>query len=57
MKIYDLLWKRADNEKTGRVFWEKVGVLMDKDGKLSVKIDLIPTRNWDGWLVVSEKKV
>jgi hypothetical protein len=56
MKIYDLLWKRADSEKTGRVFWEKVGMLMDKDGKMSVKIDMIPARNWDGWLVVSEKK-
>lgn len=30
---------------------------MDKeDGKKSVKIDLIPANNWDGWLVVAERK-
>jgi hypothetical protein len=57
MKIYDLLWKRTDgNEKAGKVFWQKVGILMDKDGKLSVKIDLLPAGNWDGWLTVSERK-
>jgi hypothetical protein len=56
MKIYDLLWKRNNQEKTGKVFWEKVGMLMDKDGKLSVKMDLIPAGNWDGWLTVSERK-
>ena len=56
MKIYDLLWKRNNQEKSGKVFWEKVGMLMDKDGKLSVKMDLIPAGNWDGWLTVSERK-
>ncbi|MFZ3135894.1 MAG: hypothetical protein WA126_00715 [Thermodesulfovibrionales bacterium] len=56
MKIYDLLWKRPDSEKTGKVFWEKVGIFIEKEGKFSVKIDLIPARNWDGWLTVSERK-
>jgi hypothetical protein len=56
MKIYDLLWKKSNHEKAGKVFWEKVGILMDKDGKFSVKIDLIPAGNWDGWLTVSERK-
>jgi hypothetical protein len=37
MKIYDLLWKRSENK--GKARWERVGILMDKDGKLSVKID------------------
>ncbi|MEW6417224.1 MAG: hypothetical protein AB1480_03785 [Nitrospirota bacterium] len=54
MKIYDLLWKRSENK--GKVRWERVGILIDKDGKLSVKIDLIPVGTWDGWLVVSERK-
>jgi hypothetical protein len=37
--------------------WEKVGILMEKyDGKKSVKIDLVPVGNWDGWLVVSETR-
>jgi len=56
MKIYDLLWKRNNQEKTGKVFWEKVGMLMDRDGKLSVKMDLIPAGNWDEWLTASERK-
>jgi hypothetical protein len=56
MKIYDLLWKKTEGEKTGKIFWQKVGMLMDKDGKLSVKMDLIPAANWDGWLVVAERK-
>lgn len=56
MKIYDLLWKKTDNDKTGKARWEKVGILMDREGKLSVKIDVIPATNWDGWLVVSERK-
>jgi len=54
MKIYDLLWKRSENK--GKARWERVGILMDKDGKLSVKIDLIPVGTWDGWLVVSERR-
>lgn len=55
MKLYDLIWKRAE-DKEGKARWEKVGVLIDKDGKLSMKLDLIPAGNWDGWLVVSERK-
>jgi hypothetical protein len=56
MTIYDLLWKRAE-DKNGKARWEKVGVLIEKDGKLSLKLDLIPvSKDWDGWLVVSERK-
>lgn len=55
MKIYDLLWKRSEDK--GKARWERVGILMTKDdGKMSVKIDLIPASAWDGWLVVSERK-
>lgn len=33
-------------------------MLIDKeDGKKSIKLDLIPvSKEWDGWLVVSERK-
>ena len=56
MKINDLLWKRAE-DKEGKARWEKVGVLIDKEGKKSVKLDLIPvSKEWDGWLVASERK-
>lgn len=55
-KIYDLLWKKSE-DKEGKARWEQVGILLDKgDGKKSVKIDMIPAGNWDGWLTVSERK-
>ena len=55
MKVSDLLWKRSEDK--GKARWEKVGVLMEKEeGKRSVKLDLIPASNWDGWLVVAERK-
>lgn len=57
MKVFDLLWKKAEDEKTGKARWEKVGVLIEKDeGRMSVKIDLVPAANWNGWLVVSERR-
>ena len=54
-KIHDLLWKKS--ETNGKAQWEKVGMLMEKDqGKMSVKLDVLPAGNWDGWLVVAERK-
>lgn len=55
MKIYDVLWRREKND--GRAIWKKVGVLFEKeDGRMSIKLDLIPSSGWDGYLVVSEKQ-
>ncbi len=54
-KIFDLLWKKSENE--GKAHWERVGVMLVKDdGKKSVKLDVLPVGQWDGWLVVSERK-
>ena len=54
-KIYDLLWKKAEDK--GKPQWQRVGVLLEKeDGKRSMKLDLVPAGGWDGWLVVSERK-
>ena len=54
-KVYDLLWKKS--ESNGKAPWEKVGVMLLKDdGRRSMKLDLIPACNWDGWLAVSERK-
>jgi hypothetical protein len=54
-KVYDLLYKRG--EHNGKAQWAKCGVMIEKeDGKKSVKLDLVPAGNWDGWLVVSERK-
>ena len=54
-KVFDLLWKKSENE--GKAKWERVGVMLAKDdGKKSIKLDLVPAAGWDGWLVVSERK-
>ncbi|GBE40369.1 MAG TPA: hypothetical protein ENH45_02065 [Nitrospirae bacterium] len=54
-KIFDLLWKKSENE--GKAQWERVGVMLVKDdGKKSMKFDVMPVGQWDGWLVVSERK-
>ena len=52
MKMYDLIWKKT--EKDGKALWEKVGILIERDGKVSIKLDLIPV-NWDGWVIVAER--
>ena len=54
-KIFDLLWKKSEND--GKAHWERVGVMLVKDdGKKSIKFDVMPVGQWDGWLVVSERK-
>jgi hypothetical protein len=54
-KTSDLLWKQAEYE--GKAQWQRVGVMIEKeDGKRSVKLDLLPTGSWDGWLVVAARK-
>jgi hypothetical protein len=54
-RTYDLLWKKS--EHNGKANWERVGVMIRKDdGKQSMKLDLVPAGEWDGWLVVSERK-
>lgn len=55
MKLYDLPWKRSAD--TGKARWEKGGVLIDKGHKKSIKLDMISvSKDWDGWLVVSERR-
>jgi hypothetical protein len=59
MKIYDLLWKReekSEEKKDGKTRWENIGVLIENDGKRSVKLNVIPVGDWDGWLTVVERK-
>ena len=56
MKLYDLLYKKSE-DKNGKARWERVGTLIDKGDKQSVKLDMMPiSKKWDGWLVVSERK-
>ena len=59
MKIHDLLWKReekSEEKKDSKTRWENVGVLIEKDGKLSIKLNVIPVGDWDGWLTVKERQ-
>jgi len=59
MKIYDLLWKREEKpeeKKDGKVQWETVGVLIENEGKRSIKLNVVPVGNWDGWLIAKERK-
>lgn len=59
MKIYELLWKReekSEDKKDGKTRWENIGVLIENDGKRSVKINVLPVGDWDGWLTVVERK-
>jgi hypothetical protein len=64
MKVYDLLWKReekseenkSEEKKNGKIRWENVGVLIENEGKRSVKLNLVPAGDWDGWLTVAERK-
>lgn len=54
MKVYDLIWKRTEDK--GKARWERVGIMTEKeDGKIG-EDRLAPAGNWDGWLVVSERK-
>lgn len=54
-KAYDVVVKSG--ERDGKVFWTRVGSFLEKEnGKYSIKLDAIPTGNWDGWLNVVERK-
>ncbi|MEM7827825.1 MAG: hypothetical protein QW561_00640 [Candidatus Aenigmatarchaeota archaeon] len=56
MEVYDVLFRQTGN-KNGEARWQKIGILVDKDGKLSLKLDFIPTsKDWDGWFIVSQHK-
>ncbi len=59
MKIYELLWKRkekSEEKKDGKTRWENIGVLIENDGKRSMKLNVLPVGDWDGWLTVVERK-
>ena len=49
-KIYNVVRPRED--KDGKTFWDRHGVMIVKDGKISLHLASIPTNNWDGWFHV-----
>jgi len=56
MKVYDIVYAQQSNGDKEKTQWIKVGVLLEKDGKMRIKLDSIPIGNWDGWLNVFEKE-
>jgi len=56
MKVYDIVYAQQSNGDKEKKQWIKVGVLLEKDGKMRIKLDSIPIGNWDGWLNVFEKE-
>jgi len=56
MKVYDIVYAQQSNGDKEKTQWIKVGVLLEKDGKIRIKLDTIPVAGWDGWLNVFEKK-
>lgn len=54
MKVYDVVFAKQDeNNKT---VWQRVGILIEKDKKFRLKLDMVPVgNNWDGWLNIFEK--
>jgi hypothetical protein len=55
-KGYDVVFKSGET-KDGKAVWLKVGAMLEKEnGKYSIKLDAIPTGNWDGWLNIVERR-
>ena len=49
-KLFNIV--RPREGKDGKTFWDRHGILIVKDGKISVHISSIPTGEWDGWFQV-----
>jgi len=58
MKLYDLLYKKSEY-KNGKARWERVGTLIDKGDKKSIKLDmLLVSKEWTGgwWFPRKERE-
>lgn len=52
--VYGQKYQKDGEEK---VAWKKAGTLFIKDGKITgIKLDMIPTGEWDGFLNVFDPK-
>lgn len=49
-RIYNVVRPRED--KDGKTYWDRHGVMVVKDGRISLHLASIPTANWDGWFHV-----
>jgi hypothetical protein len=57
MELKDICVGRKYTDKDGqeKTKWTTIGTGFVKDGKMSIKLELIPT-NWDGSCVVFDRK-
>lgn len=54
-KVFDVLYKRDEHQ--GKGVWIKCGVMLQKpDGKMAIKLDVVPVGQWSGWLQIGERK-
>ena len=51
-RIFNLVRPRETNGKT---FWDRHGILIIDDEKISLRLDSIPTGEWNGWLNAYER--
>lgn len=50
-KIYNLVRARRLDAEGSKTFWDRVGVLVIDEDRISARMDSIPVGNWDGWLM------
>lgn len=50
---YEVVTKREG--KDGKVFWNKIGVVLQSDKGFSLKLESVPV-GWDGWASLFEPK-
>jgi type IV secretory pathway TrbF-like protein len=58
-KVYDLLWlreKKEEGKQESKNRWETVGVLIENGDKKTVKMNVMPVGEWDGYLTVKERE-
>lgn len=48
-KLFNVVRPR---ENDGKTYWDKHGVLIIKEGRISLHLSSIPTADWDGWFHV-----
>ena len=49
-QIYNVVRPREGDD--GKTYWDKHGVLIIREGKISLHVASVPTGEWDGWFHV-----
>lgn len=46
-KLFNIV--RPREGRNGQTYWDRHGILIVKDGRISLHLTSIPTGEWDGW--------